>query len=180
AYWGELSLADYDRKSSEALGCLERLLALFPNNERLLLAKLGWMGEREQRAERLALLAGACTSPKCSPLLMLRYAGELKQDVRELALAAGWARRAVRKGSVQLKLDCLAGVLWAKGQTSEALELYRLVACLNDKEEGAARTYFNAARYLNQTEAALAFLKGRFERYGRRSPWPAISLCVVL
>ena len=179
-FWAELALAAYDRKSSEALGIIERLLPAFPDNEQLLLAKLSWMNERAQRADRLALLARACASSKCSPPLILRYASELKQDLRELEHAASWARRAVRKGFAQLNVDCLAAILWAKGQMPEALELLRFVACLNDKEEAAAKTYFAAARYLNQTEAALAFLKGRLERYGRRSPHPSISFYVVL
>jgi tetratricopeptide (TPR) repeat protein len=70
----------------------------------------------------------------------------------------------------------MANLRWSSRATRDGFELFRLAACLNDKDESAARTYFNSARFLNESESALAFLKGRFQRYSKRSCWPAISV----
>ena len=62
----------------------------------------------------------------------------------------------------------------------EAVELYRFAACLDDKDEGLARNYFQTARYLHREDEALRFLEGRFRRYGTRSSWPARTLSWAL
>jgi tetratricopeptide (TPR) repeat protein len=176
----DLALCSYDGNTQLTIRCLDGLLERHPQNERLLLQKLDCLGGQDQRDERLALLSQACDRPNCSPAFMLRYADELRQDARELDQAVSWVRRALRKGFGHQALDCLAAVRWAQRAFPEALELYRFAAALNDKSERTAQQYFAVARHLNQTEEALHFLRKRFERYRRRSPFPAISLCHTL
>ena len=172
----ELLLALYDENQAQALKCLEQLLGLHPENEQLLLQKLSLMGEREQRSERLGILEERCARPQCSPKFLFRYATELSTDARELELAGSWARRALRRSFSERTIECMANLLWSSRATRDGFELFRLAACLNDKDESAARTYFNSARFLNESESALAFLKGRFNvtanvHAGRRFPF---------
>ena len=164
-----LALAWYDGDSTRGLSGLDRLLELFPDNGRLLLWKLDSLRERDQRDERLALLREVCSRREAPPIFHLRYAEELTEDAREFADACYWARRALRNGARLGGVSCLAGLLWMQQPSLEALELYRFAACLNDKNESAARQYFHAARHLNQTEQAILFLRARFARFGHIS-----------
>jgi tetratricopeptide (TPR) repeat protein len=175
-----LTLARYDGNTPLALECLDRLLEKFPGDTRLLLEKLADLAEQERREERVELLARACGQPHAHPLLFLQAAQELCQDAREHAAATAWVRRAMRSGELGGGLACLAGLLWQAGRFEEALEIRRFCTCLTVTREDAARHYFAAARHLNQTEQALEFLHHRFERFGRKSPEVAVSLCIVL
>ncbi|MHB1562003.1 MAG: tetratricopeptide repeat protein, partial [Isosphaeraceae bacterium] len=62
------------------------------------------------------------------------------------------------------------------GRRAEAVELFRLAACFDAKDEGLARSYFHAARLLHRQAEAVAFLRGRSRRLGTRSAWPARTL----
>ena len=184
AHWltlrANLALAHYEGNQALVLESLESLLKLFPGEPRLLLEKLSALVGQDQRDERLGLLARTCEQPRPHPLFYVSYAKELSQDAREHAQALYWARRAMRLGEMNGGMSCLAGLLWRRGQFEEALEIYRFTTCLADTQEQTARQYFNAARYLNRTDQALQFLRSRFERFGRKSPFPAISLCTML
>src|SRR5262249_27948664 len=59
---------------------------------------------------------------------------------------------------------------------AEALELDRFAACLEDKDETLAQTYFWTARLLRQTDAALRLLDQRRQRFADRSSQPARTL----
>ena len=54
----------------------------------------------------------------------------------------------------------LANVYWDQGRFAEALELNRFAACLNDKNEDFARSYFIAAQWFKTTEEVLRFPAG--------------------
>jgi tetratricopeptide (TPR) repeat protein len=175
-----LALARYDGDTPLALEYLEKLLKQFPDDPRLLMEKLAGLAEQDQRDERLALLSKASGQPKPHPLFLIRYAQELWEDAREHAAATSRVRRALRLGEVATGMNCQARLLWKQRRFDEAFELYRLGACLEDTKEEPARQYFSAARQLNRAESAIQFLRARFERFGRKSPAPAISLCVTL
>src|SRR5262249_14256528 len=66
-------------------------------------------------------------------------------------------------------LAILGNMLWDQRRFGEALELYGFAACLGDKDEGLARSWFTAARHFKETERTLRFLQKRFERFGARS-----------
>lgn len=176
----ELALASYDGNTPGAIHCLDKLLGLHPENERLQLQKLAWLSEQDHRDERLTLLAQACGRPNRSAAFMVQYADELRQDARNLGYAGSWARRALRNQFDGRSITCLATVRWAERAFPEAFDLYKFAACLDDKSEAAARDYYIVARHLNQCEQALNFHRARFKRYGHRSPFPAISLCHTL
>ena len=73
-------------------------------------------------------------------------------------------------------LGAWADLLWDQREFAKATRYYRFAACLDDKKEQPARSYFSAARHLKQTQQALQFLQQRFERFGGKSGWPAITL----
>ena len=176
----QLAMALYDGNTPAAIGCLDKLLELHPDNERLQLQKLACLTEQDHRDERLALLAQACARPKCAAAFMVQYADELRRDARNVGLAGSWARRALRNRFDDRSLTCLASVRWAERVFAEAFELYKFAACLDDKSEAAAKDYYIVARHLNRCDEALNFHRARFKRYGHRSPFPAISLCQTL
>jgi tetratricopeptide (TPR) repeat protein len=179
-WYASLAMARYDGNQPLVAELLERLHAQFPQDARLGLEKLSCLTEHDQRDERLELLGRLCAAPRAHPVFFVRYARELAEDAREQATAVRFARRALRLGEVSGGMSCLAGLCWQRRQFEEALELYRFNTCLSDTQEHAARQYFNAARYRNQTEQGLQFLRARFERFGAKSPEVAISLATVL
>ena len=92
-----------------------------------------------------------------------------------------WVKKVVRSAPLNAQnLHLQAGLYWQQQKREEALELYRFAACLNDKEERYANSYFIAARHLNRTETAIAFLQDRFQRFGDKSWLPVRTLFQAL
>jgi tetratricopeptide (TPR) repeat protein len=174
-------LALYDANPTELLTAVEGLLRLYPEDGALQLHKTSCLRELARREECLAFLKGLCEKPGCDPVFWQLYAQELVPDARQHPEVVRLLRRylRVRPGDAR-GYAALAGVLWAQRRFEPALELYRWAACLEDKDEGLAQSYFQAARPLRQTDAALAFLRDRFTRFGDRSGQPARTLSWAL
>ena len=170
-------LATYDADMSELLDSLERLLALYPDDANLLLCKLGTLRDLARRDERLALLGSLCDRPESDPLFRRQYAQELLADAREHPAVLRLVDRVLQSRPLdEVSIYLKANVLWDRGEFAEAVELYRIAACLDDKDEGLARAYFTAARYLHRTEETLRFLEARAQRFGSRSSRPPRTL----
>lgn len=170
-------LAGYDVDVTEMLASVQGLLQLFPGDAVLELAELQYLRELTRRDERLERLRAICARPHADPVFWRTYARELADDARAHATALGFLRRAIRaRPTDAVAFLQMAHILWDGGRFDEALEIYRFAACLEDKEEGYARSYFAAARCLRQTETALRLLERRFERFGSRSSQPARTL----
>jgi tetratricopeptide (TPR) repeat protein len=170
-------LAWYDANPGETLASVEELLALFPDDAPLQLVKVGCLRELARRDERVEFLRKLCERPKCDPVFWEVYGRELSVDARAHPAAIRWLRRFLRARPANAPgYHALAGVFWAPRRFEEAVPLYRWAACLEDREELYARDYFAAARHLRQTEAALAFLRDRFRRFGAQSSQPARTL----
>ena len=171
------TLASYDADRVTQLQCVEDLLKLYPDDANLLLEKLGHLRELGRRDERLELLARLCAKDDSPPLFWQQYARELAADDRRHSAAMMLLRRAIRfMGRDAESYHSLAAIFWNRRRLEEALELYRFAACIEDRNENYAQSYFFAARHLRQTAAALLFLRNRFRRFGRRSGWPARTL----
>lgn len=171
------SLASYDANTPMLLAVVERLLERFPKDGNLLLTRLGCLRELGRRAERLALLERVTNDNACDPVMFAHFAQELRADAREHNRSAFFCRRALRRQPMDANnLGTRADLLWDQRRFTEALEYYRLAACLEDKKEACARSYFIAARHLRQTEHALDVLRARFERFAKRSVWPTVTL----
>lgn len=175
------SLACYDANPTELLAAIEGLLRLYPEDASLQLARLSCLRELARREERLQLLAAQCARPDSDPVFWQQYAQELAADARCHPQAVRLLQRYLRQRPEDGRsYAALADLLWSQRRFADALELYRWAACLEDKDEHLARSYFSAARYLRQTAEALAFLQARFRRWGARSSQPARTLCDAL
>ncbi len=174
-------LAHYDADTAELLAGVEAQLELFPNDVNLRLSQLSCLRLLGRRDERLAVYRELCDRPAADPLLRRQYAQELLVDAREHPTVVRLLGRALRVRPLDPPgLAALAEVARDGRRLAEAVELYRFAACLDDKDEGLARTYFQTVRYLHREDEALRFLEGRFRRYGTRSSWPARTLCWAL
>jgi tetratricopeptide (TPR) repeat protein len=170
-------LARYDADHAKFLAAVEELLRLFPQDGVFEMAKVACLGQLVRRDERLALLRAICDRKDADPVFWRVLAQELSADAREHGTAMRLLRRALRcRPADAPNFALLANILWDQRRFEEAMELYRFAACLDDKDEGLARSYFAATCYLKQHEATLAFLTRRFERFGRRSGQPARTL----
>jgi len=170
-------LALYDSDSAELLAAIEELLKLFSDDPLLTLSKISALRELARRDERLALLEKMVGRKESDPLFWRQYAQELSADAREHTTAVRLLKRVFRfRPYDEGALAILANVLWDQRRFEEALELYGFAACLGDKDEGLARSWFSAARHLKQTERTLRFLQKRFERFGARSSQPGRTL----
>lgn len=175
------ALAAYDDNAHEALAAVDELLALYANDQSLHLSRLASLRPLSTRDDRLAWLEGVCARPGTDPLLWVEYAVELMNDERMLPRARHFIRRALRRRPDDAYcIQQLARSTWLLGEREEALELYRLAAWGGATREAMAKDYFNACRFLNQTETALTFLRARVERLGGQSGYPAMTLCWAL
>jgi tetratricopeptide (TPR) repeat protein len=178
---GRRVLAMYDANPAELLAAVEGLLGLFPDDGPLQLAKVSCLRELARRDECLAFLKGLCDRPGSDPVFWQLYAQLLAVDARRHAEVFRLLRCYLRRCPGDARgYAALADVLWAQRRFEEAFGLYRWAACLEDKDEGLARSYFLAARQLRQQGAALAFLRDRFRRFGARSGQPARTLAWAL
>lgn len=178
---GQRALASYDANTPALLIALERLLEIFPDDAGLLLSKINCLRELGRRTERLELLDLVTAKPACEPVFFAVHSNELRTDAREIERATFFCRRALRRQPMDAShLACWADLLWDQQRFSEALEYYRIAACLEDKRENFSRALFIASRHLRQTERALAVLFRRFERFGKKSFWPAVTLAESL
>ncbi len=176
-----LARASYESDRAGMMFAAERLLELFPDDSRLTLIKLTCLRDLGRRAQRLALLEELCEDPACDPVYLQLYASELLEDAQRHDDAADLLRRAVRRRPNDgPTYSLLASRLWQSGEREAALDLYRFAACLQDKDERYAGTYFSACRSLGRTDEAMTFLENRFERLGTLASEPVRSLVEAL
>ncbi len=174
---GRRLLASYDADMSELLVAVDRLLALYPDDANLLLGKLATLRDLARRDERVALLKDLRDRPGSDPLFARQYAQELMADAREHPTVLKLVEKVLRARPLDDASIYLKGnVAWDRGEFAEAFELYRIAACLDDKDEGLARAYFLAARHLGRTEETLRFLEARARRFGSKSSRPHRTL----
>ena len=174
-------IADYDNNVPEQLACVQKLLGLFPGDERLSLTLLSCLRDLGRREDRLELLQQLVKKENCHPLFWKELAVELSDDSREQALALKYLLRTHRRMTWQTHtVSRIADLLWNKGEILAATDLYRFVACSDHKREGPSRSYFIASRRARRTDEAIAFLQQRFQEYGARSPDPIRTLFYAL
>ncbi len=168
---GILELARYDGDRAEQLRCHDRMLALFPDDNRIAYAKLGVVRDLADHGAVLALLKEWAEGPERGhPALLSAYAEEIRHDGRLQRETHHYLQRALRAQPLDsLFHHQLADVLWGEGELPRALALYRFAACLNEVNEHFASEYFRAARLLKQTDVAFAFLRRRADTLGEKS-----------
>lgn len=175
--FAQRSLANYDSDEVSRLRVTDALLEQYPQDVNLRLSRQSSLFVLGHRDQCLAYLSGECDGPYAHPLLSLSYADLLRDDAREREYARVLLRRILRHMPVKAEVYYkLAHVEWEQSEREAALALYRTASNLEITDERFADSYFKAARYLRHTDAALDFLKRRFERWGRKSAQPAMTL----
>lgn len=170
-------LAGYDGNATEALASSDQMLKLYPDDVSARLTRVSCLRELGRREERLELLREMCAKPDSDPICWQQLAQELSNDAREHTRAVHLLRRSIRHRPTQASLfACLASIRWDQRRFAEALDLYRAASCLDDKDEGLARSYFIASRHFRLAPTALQMLQHRFQRFGSRSSLPVRTL----
>jgi tetratricopeptide (TPR) repeat protein len=176
--YGGRALAAYDANPVKTLEMVEALLAQYPDDVNLRLAKLDSLKAIGRRQQRIDLLKDACGKKDADPLFMIEYGRELIDDFREIDSVVWILRTVLRQRATSGAVyDLMAQVRWRQQQRELGTRLYRIAACLDDKNEGAAQSYFMATRYLKKANETIDWLKDRSERYQRQSGIPAQTLC---
>ena len=170
------SLYAYDTNWPALTECLDRLLKQFPQNGNLSLSKLSCLRELGRREDRLEFLKGLCEGRQADPVFQQQLAHELMVDARQFSRAELILKKALRFQPLNAStITSLAELRWNEQRFDEAIDLYRHAACLEDKKEAHACTYFSATNARRQTDAGLSFLRQRRDRNGAKSAAPFIS-----
>ncbi|WP_020470373.1 tetratricopeptide repeat protein [Zavarzinella formosa] len=175
------AIARYDANPTLLLHAIDSLLALAPEDNTALLAKLNVLRELNRRDERNELARRQSLRKEADPLFAHHHAQNLLQDPDRLEEARRVIRNAIRQrpyapGGYYI----LGSVLWEMRLFQEATDAYRFAAALEDRDEQFAEAYFRAARALEQTPEAMRFLKTRFERLKGKAAGPARAMFYVL
>jgi tetratricopeptide (TPR) repeat protein len=175
------ALAAYDGNQAAQLEALDRILAAYPEDPAVLFARLSCLEGLERPEQRRNELLAAATRAGAHPVLKRMWGEELARDGRQAALAALWLGAAIcgnpRDSQAYFRLAQLAG---ARNERRAACELMRAASCIEDANEVFAVHYFRAMRYAGLADQALAFLRKRVDRLGRRSAQSWITLYVAL
>lgn len=175
--FAQRSLANYDGDEAGRLRVTDALLALYPQDVNFRLARQSLLYKLGRREQCLDYLRAECEGQNSHPLLFLSYAELLRDDARELEQTRRLLRRTLRQMPLRAEVYYkLAHTSWDLRRREEALALYRTAVSLEITDERYADSYFKAARYLNCAGEALDFLTRRFERWGKKSAQPAITL----
>ena len=139
------------------LESLNRLLEDNPEQAALLLMKSAVLRELGRMTERLQLLEQAGGDAESDALLAQTLAQALLSDHRRQADAVRIIRRSLRqRPGAAAGYYLLASHHWEHQQFEESVELYRMAACLDDREEQFAEVYLRCARSVGGTLASEA------------------------
>ncbi len=161
-----------------ALEAIESLLADYPDDSTLAMAKAGALRELGRTAERRAALEAAAAKSDADPLILQSFAQVLLPDHRAQAEAERLLRRSIRlRPQAAAGYFLLASQTWERGDRAEALDLYRFATCLDDREEQFAEAYFRVAKYRGQAPEAIRLFQRRAARGDAPFP-PAVRSLV--
>ncbi len=178
---GRRALGAYDADPAQVQQSAEALLARFPGDGNAELTVLACMAETSSQKERIERLLGLFSRGPMHPALVLRLTGELHADAREHDRCERLLRRLLRAGLERAEpFGQLANLRWSTRRFDEAIELLRFGAAIEPLNEGAAQTYFSAARLRDRSDDALALLQRRNAQLGARSAGPVATLCGAL
>ena len=170
-------LAIYDKDEHDILKNTETLLSRFPYDVNLQLSKINSLSVLATAEQRLDYLEQLYQQDNCHFLVRSRLAEDLRVDHRQQARVLKLLQSLLRKYPTHTPtLYAYAGVLWDQGHYQGSFNLYRFITCLEDKDERYATSYFKAARYHKQVDAALDFLVDRYQRFSKRSCGPAMCI----
>ncbi|MCM5682809.1 tetratricopeptide repeat protein [Schlegelella sp. S2-27] len=171
------SIAGYDGNEAAALDLTERLLALYPQEPNLQLSKaasLSVLGSREQCADWWATVQAG---PGFDPVVAVRYAQFLSEDARRHREVFQLLEKTLTVHPTDgAAWFTLATLLWQRGRREQALQHYRIAACLQDTNEHHAESYVRACHVLHRSPEGFDFLFQRVIRLGPKSAYPVFTL----
>ena len=174
---GTRSLARYDNDYISELSCVDRLLEASPEDLNLQAEKSSLLGNLGRHQQQIDYLKEKTQQPDAHPYIVETLANCIRGDKRKAEYNAGLLSYVLyRQPTNAFALWMLAGSLWDQEKRQKAFELYRLCACLEDKNEAYIEAYFIAARYLKQQDQALTDLQKRVTKLGKKSFNPYESL----
>ncbi|HRJ09101.1 MAG TPA: C39 family peptidase, partial [Prosthecobacter sp.] len=176
----ELAAAEYDSDHQATLEGLEELLRLFPEVENWQTRRLDLIRELRGREACLEALRVVCAKPDSHPIHWRMLARELHWEAPGIPEARRWLRRVHRARLDSVAILTEANLLWETRDFDNAAPIYRLAACMEEQNEGIWMTWFRAARWTRQPEAALDMLRRRFKQQGATSAAPAVTLYQAL
>jgi tetratricopeptide (TPR) repeat protein len=178
-YWAEMDLANYDSNAPVQLQTVQKLAAIFPDDDVLWLweNRLLTMTDRAdmviQRLWEAVKSGRALASTRFHLLGML---DDTCQSQRAELLKA--TLRDCPTSSAALSAE--ANEMWRLKDHESALELLRLAAMSSEMDEGCAREYLIAATRMDRRDEVLEILKQRFERHGDSSGAPGMTYAWAL
>jgi tetratricopeptide (TPR) repeat protein len=179
--FAERALAMYDGDAAAVWSVCERLVQAHANDwgaHAQALQAMTLLEPRRQRLERIeALLARADLHPSMLELA----AAELTLDARDHVRASRLLRRMLRAAPLHAgALNLLGRIAWSAQQFDTAFEVFEFAAWLAPTDDAKAMHVHLAAMGLGRTEEGLTFLRGRAERYRKRSAEPTKTLFEAL
>jgi predicted Zn-dependent protease len=166
-----IALAHYDGHQAARLKALDALVRLFPDDARFAYERMSCLHELLRGEDRVRQLRDfALSRRRGGPVFWEYYAEELRTDAREHPAAMRLLRRAIAAApDGAMAYHILADLLLQRRELDEALELYRLSACLDDTDEHLSYAYFHATRDAGRVEQGVGFLLSRARRFAKRS-----------
>lgn len=173
----ELSIRRYDGHNYDCLQISQRLLEKYPNDLRLVLNRLDYLHEFGTRPQRIELLEQALTDFGPAVRLKTKLSEEYLQDARQFQEAERELRWLLRwVASDPHTISLYARIAWERQRYDDSVELCRIAACIEEKDESYAQTFFNTAIRCHQTESAVQWLKERHLQWGKQNCGPSITL----
>ena len=171
------SVARYDQDVQTMLATVDRMLEQYPDDVNFQLQKLNCLHDLGRREDRLATLQAIRHTDACHPLFWTRLAAELADDAREEEEVNYLLKRSMRYRFYDGYGFYIKGCMQRdRGHNDEALELFRIGACLDGMNEHRAHSYFSTARSMNRMDEALHLLQDRIVRFGTKSSSPVMTL----
>src|SRR5262249_29755905 len=162
---GRFALARYDANPTLLLRAIDSLLALLPEDNTFLLARVNVLRDLGRKEERTEVVRRQVGRKDLDPLFAHHYAQAIMTDPARLTEAERLMRSAVRQRPfAPAGYYILGNVLWEQRRFHEATDQYRFAAALEDRDEQFAEAYFRAARASGQGAEARRFLTARYER----------------
>jgi len=172
----ERTLAYYDRNDLAAISAIRALQQLYPDDLGLQIAELDALERLGEMATYIGTLHRRGSPPNAAAQLQIRYAAFHSNDARCHQETLQRLKHLLRRRSYQADAyAALAELEWSARNRHEATRFYRVAANLQIDSEQYALDYFRAARFLRQTEEALAWLRDRMKRYENHSSQPVIA-----
>ncbi len=172
-----LAVARYDSNSILIKEALNALLEQQPDDVNYLLSKASVLRELNHREERRALAEKEISKFNFEPIFAQHFAQSISNDPTRLPEGIHAMLKGIRfRSHAAVGYYTLGNLLWENRDYQEAIDAHRFAACLEDRDETFAESYFRAARAMRQINEAMRFLETRYQRTKGKVAAPARAL----